>query len=96
MAAASGISVDHYTRLEQGRETHPSDPVLDALARALQLNVDASEHLYRLRAATSSPRSARGDEFILGQRMAALVEAVRPNPAYALEPSRHRVEGACR
>ncbi|MBA8829848.1 helix-turn-helix domain-containing protein [Alpinimonas psychrophila] len=85
VAAASGISVDYYTRLEQGRETHPSDAVLNGLSRALQLGVDASEHLYRLRSAILPPRSVRGDEFILGQRMAALVEAVRPNPAYALD-----------
>ena len=85
VAAASGISVDYYTRLEQGRETHPSDAVLDAIARVLHLGTDATEHLYRLRAATSSSRSVRGDDLILAERMAALVEAVRPNPAYALD-----------
>ena len=85
VAAASVISVDYYTRLEQGRETHPSDVVLDALARALRLGVDGREHLYRLRASTSSSRSVRGDDLVLAARMAALVEAVRPNPAYALD-----------
>ncbi|SDS19754.1 helix-turn-helix domain-containing protein [Microterricola viridarii] len=88
VAAASGISVDYYTRLEQGREAHPSDAVLDAIARVLRLSVDATEHLYRLRSsAPSAPssRGARGDDLELAQRLAALVEAVRPNPAYALD-----------
>ena len=82
----AGISVDYYTRLEQGRETHPSDAVLDALARVLRLAPDAAEHLYRLRAASPSPiRITRGDEGLLVDRMATLVEAVRPNPAYVLD-----------
>lgn len=91
VAAASGISVDYYTRLEQGREAHPSDAVLDAIARVLHLSVDATEHLYRLRSsapsAPSAPssRGAHSDDFELAQRLAALVEAVRPNPAYALD-----------
>lgn len=86
VAAASDISVDYYTRLEQGRETHPSDAVLNALARALHLPADAREHLYRLRAATTTPsQNVREDHLTFAERMAALVEAVRPNPAYALD-----------
>nr|WP_308442331.1 helix-turn-helix transcriptional regulator [Planotetraspora thailandica] len=37
VALLAGVSVDYYTRLEQGRERNPSDQVLDALAGALQL-----------------------------------------------------------
>lgn len=85
VAAASGISVDYYTRLEQGRETHPSDAVLNAISRVLHLGTDGTEHLYRLRAANSSSRGVHEDGLILAERMAALVEAVRPNPAYALD-----------
>ncbi|TIH27067.1 helix-turn-helix transcriptional regulator [Subtercola vilae] len=85
VAAASGISVDYYTRLEQGREAHPSDAVLDALARVLHLTADAAEHLYRLRFTVPSSRSGRSDNIELAQRMATLVDAVRPNPAYALD-----------
>ena len=44
----SGISVDYYLRLEQGRDEHPSSQVLDALARALRLDVKATEHLHQL------------------------------------------------
>ncbi|GAA1298400.1 transcriptional regulator [Planotetraspora silvatica] len=48
VAILAGVSVDYYTRLEQGREHKPSDQVLQALARALRLDADATEHLYEL------------------------------------------------
>ena len=35
-------------RLEQGRDHHPSVHVIDALARALQLDDDATAHLHSL------------------------------------------------
>jgi transcriptional regulator with XRE-family HTH domain len=44
----AGISVDYLTRLEQGRGPTPSDLVLAALARALQLCDDERDHLFRL------------------------------------------------
>ncbi|WP_328392133.1 helix-turn-helix transcriptional regulator [Nocardia sp. NBC_00416] len=48
LAQLAGLSVDYYTRLEQGRATQPSGQVLDALSRALQLDEVAREHLYKL------------------------------------------------
>ncbi|QCH23161.1 helix-turn-helix protein [Mycobacteroides salmoniphilum] len=45
VAALAGVSADYYTRLEQGRERHPSDQVLRAISRALQLDTHAAEHL---------------------------------------------------
>jgi transcriptional regulator with XRE-family HTH domain len=56
----AGVSVDYYTRLEQGRERHPSDQVLRALARALWFDLDATEHLYEL--ARRQPRKRRTDD----------------------------------
>ncbi|MGI5255606.1 helix-turn-helix transcriptional regulator [Actinacidiphila glaucinigra] len=48
VAVLAGINVDYYTRLEQGRERHPSPQVLGALSQALRLDADARDHLYRL------------------------------------------------
>jgi transcriptional regulator with XRE-family HTH domain len=48
LADLSGISVDYLVRLEQGRATTPSEQVVAALARALQLNGEERDHLYRL------------------------------------------------
>ncbi|WP_093608354.1 helix-turn-helix transcriptional regulator [Streptomyces indicus] len=48
VAHLSGVSVDYYVRLEQGRATQPSEQVLDALARVLGLDETEREHLHRL------------------------------------------------
>ncbi|WP_246097792.1 helix-turn-helix domain-containing protein [Rhodococcus spelaei] len=34
LATLAGVSVEYLTRLEQGRDRHPSPPVLSALAEA--------------------------------------------------------------
>ena len=43
VAHLSGVSVDYYVRLEQGRATQPSEQVLDALARVLDLDETESK-----------------------------------------------------
>ncbi|MFH9656828.1 helix-turn-helix transcriptional regulator [Streptomyces sp. NPDC017248] len=48
LAMLAGISVDYVTRLEQGRATHPSSQVVEALARALRLTEEERAHLFRL------------------------------------------------
>ncbi|MFH8788157.1 helix-turn-helix transcriptional regulator [Streptomyces roseoverticillatus] len=48
VAHLSGVSVDYYVRLEQGRATQPSEQVLDALARVLGLDETERGHLCRL------------------------------------------------
>jgi len=48
VAHLSGVSVDYYVRLEQGRATQPSEQVLNALARVLELDETERGHLYRL------------------------------------------------
>ena len=60
LALLAGVSVDYYVRLEQGRDTHPSEQVLDALARALCLDHDAVAHLHDL--ARPAPRRRRPRE----------------------------------
>ncbi|MDD4867618.1 MAG: helix-turn-helix transcriptional regulator, partial [Mycobacterium sp.] len=48
VAARAGISADYYARLEQGRERHPSVPVLDGLVVALGLSPDEASYLHGL------------------------------------------------
>lgn len=48
VAELAGISVDWYTRLEQGRDVTPSPGTLAALARALRLSRDETEHMKSL------------------------------------------------
>ncbi|MEV5569897.1 helix-turn-helix transcriptional regulator [Spirillospora sp. NPDC052269] len=48
LAMLAGISADYVTRLEQGRASHPSGQVVEALARALRLSGQERDHLFRL------------------------------------------------
>jgi transcriptional regulator with XRE-family HTH domain len=48
VAMLAGVSADYYLRLEQGRDIRPSAQVVEALARALQLDEDATSHLHAL------------------------------------------------
>lgn len=52
----AGISVDYYLRLEQGRDSHPSPQVLEALADVLGLDATGTAYLLSL---AGSPARAR-------------------------------------
>jgi transcriptional regulator with XRE-family HTH domain len=67
VAQLAGMSVDYYTRLEQGRHRTPSPVVVEALGRALRLDDAARAHLGDL--AKPARRS---------QRTAPRVQRVRP------------------
>jgi transcriptional regulator with XRE-family HTH domain len=85
-AALAGLSIDYYIRLEQGKESNPSGPILDGLARALHLNEEENAHLYALanhaagRTARVSPPASR----LVRPGIRQLLETVRPYPAYVL------------
>ena len=53
VALLAGISVTWYTWLEQGRDIRVSEPVLESIARVLQL--DQAERTYFFTLATSWP-----------------------------------------
>ena len=59
LALLAGVSADYYVRLEQGRDRHPSEQVLDALARAFTLDADATAHLRELARAESRAAAPR-------------------------------------
>ncbi|MCA1226658.1 helix-turn-helix domain-containing protein [Saccharopolyspora sp. 6M] len=48
LAALANISVEYYTRLEQGRATRASREILTALSRAFELTDPERDHLFRL------------------------------------------------
>ncbi|NUS42261.1 MAG: helix-turn-helix domain-containing protein [Mycobacteriaceae bacterium] len=86
LAALAGVSVDYYTRIEQGRETAPSDAVLGAVAKALRLTDDEHAHLLALadRTAGRSPRRTPAGREPVRPGLRLLLESVRPSPAYVL------------
>jgi hypothetical protein len=59
LAQLAGISVNYYTRLEQGQSVNAGDAVVEALARALRLDDDERAHLFAL--ARPVPAARRPD-----------------------------------
>ncbi|HET6500059.1 MAG TPA: helix-turn-helix transcriptional regulator [Amycolatopsis sp.] len=84
IAMLAGVSVDYYTRLEQGRERNPSDQVLYALAGALCLDAAAAEHLYAL----ARPRIAENKDACGADRVSPhalrLIEYMEPMSAFVV------------
>ncbi len=72
LATLAGISVEYLTRLEQGRDRHPSVPVLAALADALRLSPDERLHLlHHFKAADGAGR-------LVGPCQGPPAQSVRP------------------
>ena len=61
VASLAGVSADYYRRLERGQVSGASELVLEALARALQLDDAERKHLFDLARAASpvAPRRAK-------------------------------------
>jgi transcriptional regulator with XRE-family HTH domain len=59
VALLAGISIEYYTRLERGNATGVSSEVLDAIARALQLDDVERAHLTDLVKTANAARPAR-------------------------------------
>ena len=82
LALLAGVSADYYTRLEQGRDQHPSGQVVDALARALRLDDDATAHLHELAHPGPRRRGAVAHEEHVRPGVLALLEAWEGSPAF--------------
>jgi len=65
VAVLAGVSTDYYLRLEQGRDARPSPQVLDALARALQLDDVATQYLHTLVRPPERAQDVRDDDVVL-------------------------------
>src|SRR5215468_8415724 len=83
LAMLAGISTEYYTRLEQGRDRHPSPQVLDAIARALDLDEDAAAHLCALGAPQAPRRRGPGR---VRPGVQSLLDAWHHTPAYVQGP----------
>jgi transcriptional regulator with XRE-family HTH domain len=59
VAMLAGVSLDYYTQLERGNLRGASDSVLNAIARALQLDDVERQHLFDLAHAASVSSAAR-------------------------------------
>ncbi|MFJ8310953.1 MULTISPECIES: helix-turn-helix transcriptional regulator [unclassified Streptomyces] len=87
VAHLSGVSVDYYVRLEQGRATQPSEQVLDALARVLALDETERGHLDRL--ARQPRRRAKAPDGRLRPEVLHVLDLVTGAPALVMN---HRLD----
>ncbi|RKT52424.1 helix-turn-helix transcriptional regulator [Saccharothrix australiensis] len=86
VALLAGVSADYYTRMEKGNLAGVSEEVLDAVARALQLDEDERRYLLDLARAARRPtrapgrtRRARG----VSHRVQLLIDSMGATPVIA-------------
>lgn len=86
VAVSAGVSADYYARLEQGRERNPSPSVMESVGRALRLDPDGRQHLFRL--AGLAPRSAsQSPNDTVHPALMSLLEQFPSSAAYVLSPA---------
>ncbi|MDT0341461.1 helix-turn-helix transcriptional regulator [Streptomyces litchfieldiae] len=84
VAGLAGVSVDYYTRLEQGRERRPSPQVVDALCRALRVDADGRAHLYRLAGAATIERPSGPAAERVSPALRQLMDGYPNTPAFVV------------
>jgi transcriptional regulator with XRE-family HTH domain len=84
VAVLAGVNADYYTRLEQGRERHPSPQVLDALGRALLLDTDARLHLHRLAGVAPAARGSLHVTEQVSPALRQLMDGYAHTPAFVM------------
>lgn len=84
VAVLAGVSVDYYTRLEQGRERTPSAQVVDAICGALRLSPDARQHAYRLAKLAPTIQQPPGT---VSAELLQLMDAFPGAAAYVVDPA---------
>lgn len=86
VAVLAGLSENYYTRLERGREKHPSPAAVEALARTLRLTPE--EHAYlrtvAARAAGSPPIPTVPRSDTVQPSVPFILESLRPFAAYVV------------
>lgn len=82
----AGISAEYYLRLEVGRDKNPSAQVIEALARALQLDIKATKYLYQL----ANPVISRWDQSVLDAVAEGLDELIDQLPFPAIVANRYQ------
>ncbi|MFF4319819.1 helix-turn-helix transcriptional regulator [Streptomyces sp. NPDC001568] len=92
LAQLAGVSVDYYTRFEQGRAENPSETVVAAVAAALRLDAAETDHLTRLvrntgragSAVDPAAAAAAADAQQVRPGLRRLLEAMPETPAFVL------------
>ncbi len=86
LAMLAGISAEYYLRLEVGRDKNPSAQVVEALARALRLDIKATKYLHQL----ANPILSRWDQSVLDAVAEGLDGLIEELPFPAVVASRYQ------
>lgn len=84
VAQLANIGTSWYIALEQGRDVHPSQQVLENLAKAMRLSSAEQRHLFQLAQPQSSTQSLPSPEETVGFALQQAVNALNPHPAYVM------------
>ncbi len=87
LATLAGVSVEYLTRLEQGRDRHPSAAVLTSIADALAMTPTQRVHLHRLAKGAEPGFSCNGTpqpNRTVRPAIQALLDQLEPAPAAVL------------
>lgn len=90
VATLADVSVEYYAKLERGNLAGASPAVLEAVARALQLDDAERAHLLHLAQAAEGsdvlarPRTRRGRQWKLPERLQWTLDAITGGPAFIL------------
>lgn len=88
----AGVSVDYYARLEQGRDLHVSDAVLNGIARALLLNEVDRAHVADLTRTRQRDRAPLPPGALpIDPSFARIMASQTGNPAFVVDPRYHVV-----
>lgn len=82
VAALCGMSTDYYSRLEQQRGPHPSEPMLRSIARGLRLSMDERDHLFRLAGHPAPVRTSTEDHVAPG--LMRILDRLADTPAQVM------------
>lgn len=84
LAQLAGISINYYTRLEQGQSANASDSIIESLARALLLDDAERAHLYALARPVPAKRRRSARPEVPSRGALRLVESVPDVPSLLL------------
>jgi len=82
VAALCDMSVDYYSRLEQGRGPQPSEQMLASIARGLRLTLDERDHLFRLGGHNAPVRASRSQHISPG--LMRVLDRLQDTPAQVI------------
>jgi transcriptional regulator with XRE-family HTH domain len=86
LSLLAGVSLEHYTRIEQGRGVRPSAQVLDAIATALALTDAERAHLHDLAAPAPPSRRRPRPQPRVRPGLQRLLGQMHEHPAFVLGP----------